>query len=53
MPKRFSSPTAFKTSLEARLRTRSAEQTIPFQTFQLKFVMERLVARLFHAPDVP
>jgi hypothetical protein len=25
----------------------------PFQTVQLKFAMERLLARLFHAPDPP
>jgi hypothetical protein len=53
MSKRFSSPAAFKTSLEARLRTRAAGLAAPFQTLQLKFVMERLVARLFHAPDAP
>lgn len=26
---------------------------MPFQTLQLKFVMERLIARLFHAADAP
>lgn len=53
MTKRFTSPAAFKASLEARLRTRATALTVPFQTLQLKFVMERLVARLFHAPNVP
>jgi hypothetical protein len=53
MAKRFSSPAAFKSSLEARLRTRATELAVPFQTLQLKFVMERLVARLFHAPEAP
>ena len=53
MSKRFASPAAFKTSLEARLRTRATALAVPFQTLQLKFVMERLVARLFHAPNVP
>jgi Nucleotidyl transferase AbiEii toxin, Type IV TA system len=48
--KQFTSPTAFKASLEARLRTRATELGVPFQTLQLKIVMERLVARLFHAP---
>jgi hypothetical protein len=53
MSKRFTSPAAFKASLEARLRTRATALTVPFQTLQLKFVMERLVARLFHASNVP
>lgn len=53
MAKQFTSPTAFKASLEARLRARAAELAVPFQTLQLKFVMERLIARLFHAADAP
>lgn len=53
MAKRFSSPAAFKAALEARLRARAAELAVPFQTIQLKFVMERLVARLFQEPGVP
>jgi hypothetical protein len=51
--KAFKNAAAFKTSLEARLRTRSTEAGVPFQTLQLKFVMEWLLARLFHAPDAP
>ena len=53
MAKKFTSASAFKTSLEARLRTRARELAVPFQTLQLKFVMERLLARLFYERDVP
>ncbi len=53
MAKKFTSAPAFKTSLEARLRTRAQEMSVPFQTLQLKFVMERLLARLFHEAEVP
>lgn len=53
MAKKFTSAAAFKASLEDRLRTRSKETSVPFQTLQLRFVMERLLARLFHDADVP
>ena len=53
MAKKFTSAAAFKASLEDRLRTRSRELSLPFQTLQLKFVMERLLARLFHDIEVP
>lgn len=53
MAKSFTSAAAFKSSLEARLRTRAADTGIPFQTVQLKFVMERLLARLFQDPAPP
>lgn len=53
MAKEFKSATAFKSSLEARLRARARERGVPVQTLQLKFVMERLLARLFHPPGVP
>lgn len=53
MTKPFKSAAAFKASLEARMRTRASATGVPFQTLQLKFVMERLLARLFHAPDAP
>jgi hypothetical protein len=53
MPKIFRSASAFKTSLEARLRARATANGLPLQTLQLKFVMERLLARLFHAADAP
>ena len=51
MTKTFRSAAAFKTSLEARMRTQAAERGVPFQTLQLKLVMERLLARLFHEPS--
>jgi hypothetical protein len=47
MAKQFGSASAFKAALEARLRKRAQESGIPFSTLQLKFVMERLLARLF------
>jgi len=53
MAKKFTSAAAFKTSLEARLRTRAKEISLPFQTLQLKFVIERLLARLFRGDDAP
>src|SRR3990167_5620061 len=53
MAKAFKSAVAFKTSLETRMRARAKESGLPLQTLQLKFVIERLLARLFHTPDVP
>ena len=52
-PKRFATPAAFKTSLEDRLKRSAAERGIPLNTLRLKFVMERLLARLFATPDPP
>src|SRR6516164_7215869 len=49
MAKQFASAVAFKSALEARLRKRAQERGVPFSTLQLKFVMERLLARLFRA----
>ena len=53
MAKQFGSGAAFKTSVEARLRKRAKEQKVPFSTLQLKFAMERLLARLFRNPNPP
>lgn len=53
MAKAFKSAAAFKTSLETRMRSRSLEHGVPLQTLQLKFVMERLLARLFDKQDAP
>ena len=47
MAKQFGSAAAFKASLEAHLRKRADERGVPFSTLQLKFVIERLLARLF------
>jgi hypothetical protein len=51
--KTFKSAVEFKASFEARLRTRASQTGVPFKTLQLKFVMERLVARLFGDPKAP
>jgi hypothetical protein len=53
MAKKFGSASAFKTSLDARLRTRANETGVPLGTLQLRFVMERLLARLFLDPASP
>jgi hypothetical protein len=53
MAKSFKSATAFKSALEARMRTRVQSTGLPLQTVQLKFVIERLLARLFRSPDAP
>src|SRR5436305_15039696 len=53
MAKRFASAAAFKASLEAHLRKRATERNVPLSTLQLKFVIERLLARLFREPKPP
>jgi hypothetical protein len=53
MAMQFGSASAFKAALEARLRKMSQESGIPFSTLQLKFVMERLLARLFRVEPSP
>ncbi len=53
MAKQFKTAAAFKTALEAHLRKRAAERSVPYSTLQLKFVMERLLARLFRTDDPP
>ena len=53
MARKFASAAAFKASLEARIRKSALEQAIPISTLQLKFVMERLLARLFHDSNPP
>jgi Nucleotidyl transferase AbiEii toxin, Type IV TA system len=47
MAKHFRSAAAFKTALETHLRKRATERNVPLSTLQLKFVIERLLARLF------
>jgi hypothetical protein len=51
MPKQFKTSSAFRASLESRLRTLAEERQIQLHTLRLKVVIERLLARLFHAPD--
>lgn len=53
MAKKFGSAAAFKTSLEAHLRKRAEALAIPFDTLRMKFVMERLLARLFREETPP
>jgi hypothetical protein len=53
MARKFGSAAAFKTSLEAHLRKRAEERKVPLSTLQLKFVIERLLARLFRNPNPP
>src|SRR5271166_5424134 len=53
MAKKFGSAAAFKASLEAHLRRRAEEGNLPLSTLQLKFVIERLLARLFRDPGAP
>jgi hypothetical protein len=53
MARHFGSAAAFKASLEAHLRKLAAERNAPLSTLQLKLVIERLLARLFHAPNPP
>jgi hypothetical protein len=53
MARKFTSAAAFKASLEAHLRKHAEERKVPFSTLQLKFVIERLLARLFREPQPP
>jgi hypothetical protein len=53
MTKQFASAAAFKSALDARLRKRAQERGVPFSTLQLKFVIERLLARLFRTDPPP
>ncbi len=53
MARRFGSAAAFKASLEASLRKLASERRVPLSTLQLKFAIERLLARLFHSPAPP
>jgi hypothetical protein len=51
MAKEFKTAAAFKASLDAHLRTKAKERNIPVGTLQLKFVIERLLARLFQSDN--
>jgi hypothetical protein len=53
MARKFGSAAAFKTALDAHLRKRAEERKVPLNTVQLKFVIERLLARLFRAAEPP
>lgn len=49
MIRQFKTAGAFKTSLESRLKALAEERNVPLHTVRLKVVIERLLARLFHA----
>jgi hypothetical protein len=51
MARQFRTPAAFKASLETRLKALADERRVPLHTLRLKVVIERLLARLFQAPD--
>jgi hypothetical protein len=51
MPKQFKTASAFKASLESRLKGLAEERNVPLHTLRLKVVIERFLARLFEAPD--
>ncbi|MBN2562363.1 MAG: nucleotidyl transferase AbiEii/AbiGii toxin family protein [Phycisphaerae bacterium] len=53
MARSFSSPAAFRQALERRLKTTAEERNVPLNTLRLKFVIERLLARLFARPNPP
>jgi len=53
MARRFGSAPSFKASLETHLRKLASERKVPLSTLQLKFVIERLLARLFRDPEPP
>ena len=51
--RRFEDPTAFRQSLEERLRQVADARGVAVNSLRLKLLMERLLARLFAAPDAP
>lgn len=53
MSKQYDSPAAFRQALQAHLRTSASERSLSVQDLQIKFLIERLLARLFHHDDPP
>jgi hypothetical protein len=49
----YANAEAFRQSLETRLRTLATERRVQIQGLRLKIAIERLLARLFAAPDPP
>jgi Nucleotidyl transferase AbiEii toxin, Type IV TA system len=49
--KSFRSASAFKASLETRLKALAQERQVPLDTLRLKAVIERFLARLFRSPN--
>lgn len=53
MVREFASAAAFRHSLEERLKRMAEERAVPINTLRQRVLMERLLARLFAARDVP
>jgi len=53
MAKTYSNAAAFRQALETRLRTVAEQRSMPLQSLRLKLSIERLLARLFIAPNPP
>ena len=53
MARQYGSAASFKAALEAHLRKRAGQRSVPLRTLQLKLVIERRLARLFREPDPP
>jgi hypothetical protein len=53
MSKRFATADAFRQAIEVRLRTEADRRELSVNDLRLRFVMERLLARLFAAEHPP
>ena len=53
MVKRYDNPEAFKQALMVRLRNAATSRRLSLQDMQVKFLIERLIARLFADPNAP
>ena len=53
MSRQYDNPGAFRQALQARLRTAASKRGLSVQDLQIKFLIERLLARLFHQDDPP
>ncbi len=53
MVKQYDNPEAFKQALMMRLKTAAKSRALSVQDMQIKFLIERLLARLFAKPNPP
>jgi len=53
MSQRYESPEAFRQALQARLRAAASQRDLSVQDLQIKFLIERLLARLFRQENPP
>lgn len=53
MAKQYDNPEAFKQALMMRLKNAAASRALSVQDMQIKFLIERLLARLFARPNPP